>query len=56
LRQQLRHLRRVLRMAFRHGGGDHATLGIHPDRQFLPVPGLLPAMLLALLFALAADL
>jgi hypothetical protein len=37
LRQQLWHLRRVLRRAFRPRGGDNPTLGIHPDLEFLPV-------------------
>ena len=36
LGQQLRHLRRVLRMAVRQRGSDDPTLGIHPDVQFLP--------------------
>jgi hypothetical protein len=38
LRQQFRHLRRVLLMAFRHRGGDNAALSIHPNVQFLPAP------------------
>jgi hypothetical protein len=56
LRQERRHLRRVLLMAFRHRGGDHVTLGIHPNMQFLPAPGLLLAVFLAMPFALSTDL
>lgn len=56
LSQQCRHLRRVLCMAFGHGGGDNATLSIHPDVQFLPASGLLLAVFLTMPFALATDL
>ena len=56
LRQQFRHLRRVLLMAFRHCGGDNAALSIHPNVQFLPAPGLLLTVFLDMPFALATDL
>jgi hypothetical protein len=56
LGQQFRHLRRVLLMAFRHCGGDNATLSIYPDMQFLPALGFLLTVVLAVPFALAADL
>jgi hypothetical protein len=56
LSQQCRHLRWVLLMTFRHGGGDNAAMDIHPDVQFLPTPGSLFAVFLAMPFALTADL
>jgi hypothetical protein len=43
-------------VAFRHRGGDNATLSIYPNMQFLPALGLLLAMFLAMPFALATDL
>jgi len=56
LRQQFRHLRWVLLMAFRQRGGDNAALRIHPNVQFLPAPGFLLAVFLAMPFTLATDL
>src|ERR1043166_3936937 len=56
LRQQLWHLCRVLRMAFRHRGGANLTLGIHPNVQFLPAFGFLLTVLLGMPFTLTADL
>jgi hypothetical protein len=56
LSQQLWNLRRILLLAFRHGGGDNSTLGIHPDVQFFPASGPLLAMFLAMPFTLTADL
>jgi len=41
LRQQFRHLRWVLLMAFCHRGVDNATLSIHPNVQFLVVSQIL---------------
>src|SRR5919199_6220993 len=56
LGQQLRHLRRVLRMAVRQRGSDDPTLGIHPDVQFLPALVRLLTVFLAMPFALTTDL
>src|SRR5262249_52594286 len=56
VRQQFRHVRRVVRMAFRHCGGDNAALSMHPNVPFLPAPGLLLAVFLAMPCTLAADL
>jgi hypothetical protein len=56
LGQQSRHLRRVLLMAFRQRGGDNPTLRIHADVQFLPASVRLLPVLLAVPFALTADL
>src|SRR5262245_56000479 len=56
LGQQLRHLRRVLLMAFRQRGSDDPTLGIHTDMQFLPAFVGLLTVLPAVPFPLTADL
>jgi len=56
LGQQRRDLGRVLLMACRHRGGDNAALCMHPNMQFLPAPGLLLAVFLAMPCTLAADL
>jgi hypothetical protein len=56
LGQQLRHLRRVLFMAFRQRGSDDPTLSIHTDMQFLPAFVELLTVLLAVPFPLTADL
>jgi hypothetical protein len=56
LRPQCQHGRGVWRGACRHRGGDQATLGIHTQRQFLPAPGRLLAVFLALPGARAPDL
>jgi hypothetical protein len=56
LRQQRRHVGRVLLSAFRHRGGNNLALGIDADVQFLPVFTLLLALFLGMPFALATDL
>jgi hypothetical protein len=42
-----RHVRRVWRVAFGHGGGDHATVVIHANVQLLPALALLLPVFLA---------
>ena len=54
--QQIRHLRWILLVAFRHRGGINLTLIIDANMEFFPRLALLLTMLLGMPFALAADM
>jgi hypothetical protein len=56
LAQQCRHLSGVLRMAFRHCGGDNSTLAIDAEMPFLPTLTLLLTVFLRMPFPLTTHL